>query len=220
MYNRILTQNDLHEGISYINNMRYNVTYPHELWEKDDAILKWVSILRTVENLNIKDSKIVDLGCGDSKIAPILKDLGNSLVGIDLNERANNINNDGINIVIGDAMEVLETMETDSVDVFYDSCSVTHFYTEVLDEIPNIGWHKISKEVSRILKPGGIFIISSDCRPHENSGEFISPEQIIKIIQTNNLVLNSEYSEVPDQRYSFDYGGDMCVVSLSFVNNK
>lgn len=219
MYNRILTKNDLSEGLSYINEMSYDVNYKHELWHKDDAILKWTSILKTIKALKVKKSKIVDLGCGDSKIAPVLKDLGNTIIGIDLNERANQINEDGIKIIIGDALESLKKMKTSSVDVFYDSCSVTHFYPEDTEGIPNIGWYNISKEVSRILKPGGIFIISSDCRLNEDSGEFISPKQIIDIIQKNDLLLSSSYEEV-DDRYSFDYKGEMCIVSLSFINRK
>jgi SAM-dependent methyltransferase len=175
--------------------------------------------LKFIESFNIKNSKIVDLGCGDSKIAPILRDLGNTLTGIDLDKRANRINDENINIIIGDAIEVLKNMETDSVDVFYDSCSVTHFYTEVVEDIPNIGWHKISKEISRILKSGGLFIIASDCRVNDDLGEFISPRQMIDIIQKNQLQLSSEYQD-SNERYSFDYKGEMCVVSLSFLNRK
>ena len=219
MYNRILTKTDLEDGISYINSMTYDVNYEHELWHKDDAILKWTAILKSIESFDIKKSKIVDLGCGDSKIAPILKDLGNTLTGIDLDKRANDINDEGINIIIGDAIEVLKNMETDSVDVFYDSCSVTHFYTEAVDDIPNIGWHKISGEISRILKSGGLFIVASDCRVNAGSGEFISPKQMIDIMERNNLKLSSEYKD-SDERYSFEYQGEMFVVSLSFLNHK
>jgi SAM-dependent methyltransferase len=219
MYNRILTKKDLEDGVSYISSMSYDVNYKHELWHKDDAILKWTAILKSIESFDIKKSKIVDLGCGDSKIAPILRDLGNTLTGIDLDKRANGINDEDIDIIIGDAMEVLKNMETDSVDVFYDSCSVTHFYTEAVGDIPNIGWHKISKEISRILKTGGLFIIASDCRINDDIGEFVSPKQIIDIIQKNHLKLSSEYQDF-DERYSFEYKGEMCVVSLSFLNHK
>jgi len=219
MYNRILTNNDLKDGIAYIDEMSYNSNYEHELWSKDDAILKWTTILKSIESFSIKESKIVDLGCGDSKIAPILRDLGNTLTGIDLDKRANGINDEDINIIIGDAIEVLKNMESDSVDIFYDSCSVTHFYTEAVEDIPNIGWHKISKEISRILKSGGLFIIASDCRVNDDFGEFISPKQMIDIMKRNNLELSNEYQD-SDERYSFEYGGEMCVVSLSFINHK
>jgi hypothetical protein len=88
-----------------------------------------------------------------------------------------------------------------------------------VDDIPNIGWHKISKEISRILKSEGLFIIASDCRVNADSGEFISPKQMIDIMKRNNLELSSEYQD-SDERYSFEYGGEMCVVSLSFINHK
>jgi len=70
--------------------------------------------------------------------------------------------------------------------------------------IPIIGWHKISKEISRILKNGGLFIISSDCRVNEDSEEFTSPKQMIDIIQKNHLKLSSEYQD-SDERYGFEY---------------
>ena len=67
-----------------------------------------------------------------------------------------------------------------------------------------IGWHKLSKKISRILKNGGLFIISSDCRVNDNSGEFISPKQMIDIIQKNHLKLSSEYQD-SDEKYGFEY---------------
>ena len=88
MYNRFLTLNDLSEMNSYIRNNRYDTKYNHHLWYKDDALLKWTSILKTIDFFNIKNSKIVDLGCGDSIPPVILKDMNNYVLGFDHDPRA------------------------------------------------------------------------------------------------------------------------------------
>lgn len=216
MYNRILSIDDINQMNLFIRERKYDINYSHHLWYKEDAILKWSSILKTIEHLNIQNSTIIDIGCGDSKPPIILKDLGNKVIGFDIDTRANNI--EGVEIKIGDALDLLNDIEDNSIDVIYDSCSVTHFYTNSEEEIPNIGWDKISKEVYRVLKPGGYFIVASDCRIQDSFGEFISPKQIVNIIQNNGLNLTSDFinSEISDNLYRFDYGGYMYIVSLSF----
>jgi SAM-dependent methyltransferase len=223
MYNRMLNFSDIADMKSYIKDREYDVRYPHELWHKDDAILKWVSILKTVEFFNIKNSKIVDLGCGDSKPPIILKDMGNEITGFDIDPRANKI--EGINLIIGDALDVLKDMDDNSVDVFYDSCSVTHFYGGYsTDDVLNVAWDRISKEAKRILKPGGLFILASDCRMEDASGEYISPNQIIGILENNGLKLTGEFKNDSNDPYKARYAGpvselsnvELYIVSLSF----
>jgi len=215
MYNRILTKKDLEECKNYIEDNNYGSLYPHYLWNQDDAILKWSSILRSINSLDGKNLRIIDLGCGDCKVTEILKDSGNEVIGIDSDERANALK-DIIEVIIGDALEVLSKIETGIIDVVYDSCSVTHFYMEPEGEIPNLGWDKISKEVQRILKPGGIFVISTDCRIENSTGEFISPKQIIEIIEKNKLKITSNFDESENDYYNY-YDGKLYVSTLSFV---
>ena len=81
-------------------------------------------------------------------------------------------------MVLKDAIEFLTDYEDDSVDIFLDSCSVTHFN---FINNSNPGWANVFRSVQRILKPGGFFIVSSDIRfDKERIGEFILPETIVK----------------------------------------
>lgn len=215
MYNRVLTKKDLEDSKNYISDKNYRSDYPHYLWDQEDAILKWTSILKSIYSLNYSGLKIIDLGCGDCKVTQILKDSGNLIIGIDSDERANALK-DIIEVIIGDALEILSKIEENTIDVVYDSCSVTHFYMDQEGEIPNIGWDKVSKEVQRILKPKGVFIISTDCRIEDSVGEFISPKQIIEIIEKNKLRLSSNFDDNDKDYYNY-YDGSLYVSTLSFV---
>ena len=93
-------------------------------------------------------------------------------------------------MVLKDAIEILTDYEEDSVDIFLDSCSVTHFN---FINNSNPGWANVFRPVQRILKPGGFFIVSSDIRfDKERIGEFILPETIVKTAEDSGLILTSK----------------------------
>ena len=66
MYNRLLTTEDLHEFYEEVDREDYRTKFPHrDLWyDHDDAILKWISILREFKSIGGSNLKVVDLGAG------------------------------------------------------------------------------------------------------------------------------------------------------------
>ena len=62
----------------------------------------------------------------------------------------------------------LKNIDDESVDIFIDSCAVTHFKPS-----GNNGWKEVAENVYRSLKPGGKFIVSSDVDENVDEGEFI-----------------------------------------------
>jgi SAM-dependent methyltransferase len=215
MENKIFTNSDLSLFTKISRDKNYPNAYPHYLWEKPDAIIKWVSINERILGKG-NNLKIVDLGCGKSCNPKILSNAGNKVIGLDLDPESYNYYNNEVEIKIGDAMELLKELEESSIDVFYDSCAVTHFNTNFDGDLPNIGWLEVAKSVKRALKPGGIFVIASDCRISDSEGEFISPNQIIEIVESTGLKLSSEYLNSSEDLYEYEGNGPMYVVGLTF----
>ena len=61
MFNRVLNRKDLEIFKEKITENDYSTKFPHiDLWGKDDAILKWLSVLDEVKSLGKKKLKIVD----------------------------------------------------------------------------------------------------------------------------------------------------------------
>ena len=57
----------------------------------------------------------------------------------------------------------------------------------------NSGWKQVAEGVSRALKSGGSFILSSDVDLNATDGEFITPQRIIDIMKENGLELTSPF---------------------------
>ena len=109
-------------------------------------------------------------------------------------------------MVLGDVLYELKQIPPVSVDVFIDSCAVTHFAPS-----ENTGWKQVAEGVSNALKPGGKFIVSSDVDLESSDGEFISPKRIIEIMEENDLNLMHPYKAV-----GTDFDTPWPVVTLAF----
>ena len=94
-------------------------------------------------------------------------------------------------MVLGDVLYELKEIPDESIDVFIDSCAVTHFDPKGYYE--NKGWRDVAYGVSRALKSGGRFILSSDVDLSATGGEFITPQRIIDIMKENGLELTSPF---------------------------
>ncbi len=222
-YNRILTRRDLKEFRGIIEESDYRNKFPHPiLWDKDDAILKWISVIEIFKNLDIEKGNVVDLGCGSSCPPKIIRSMNHNVTGIEVvGEYVGNFYSDSdIKILIGNSFDLVKEIKENEVDIFYDCCSVTHFNTGSTPECKNLGWEIMASLVYKALKKGGRFIIASDVRFTESEGEFITPTDIIDIVERSGLNLDSKFDlgsiENPDN-YTFDYGGKMGVVSLTFI---
>ena len=193
MYNRLLTTEDLHEFYEEVDREDYRTKFPHrDLWyDHDDAILKWISILREFKSIGGSNLKVVDLGAGPASLPHIISSLGHDVTAIDIADIDHLVQQSLVKMVLGDVLYELKEIPDESVDVFIDSCAVTHFDPKGYYE--NKGWKEVAYGVSRALKSGGRFILSSDVDLYARGGEFITPQRIIEIMKDNGLDLTSPF---------------------------
>ena len=193
MYNRLLTTEDLHEFYEEVDREDYRTKFPHrDLWyDHDDAILKWISILREFKSIGGSNLKVVDLGAGPASLPHIISSLGHDVTAIDIADIDHLVQQSLVKMVLGYVLYELKEIPDESVDVFIDSCAVTHFDPKGYYE--NKGWREVAYGVSRALKSGGRFILSSDVDLYATGGEFITPQRIIEIMKENGLDLTSPF---------------------------
>ena len=193
MYNRLLTTEDLHEFYEEVDREDYRTKFPHrDLWyDHDDAIPKWISILREFKSIGGSNLKVVDLGAGPASLPHIISSLGHDVTAIDIADIDHLVQQSLVKMVLGDVLYELKEIPDESIDVFIDSCAVTHFDPKGYYE--NKGWKEVAYGVSRALKSGGRFILSSDVDLYARGGEFITPQRIIEIMKENGLNLTSPF---------------------------
>ena len=207
MYNRLLNHNDLSDFMKEVTENEYEKNFPHrDLWGRPDAMLKWISILREFKSLGGENLKVVDLGAGPASLPHIISSLGHDVTAIDITDIDHLINQSLVKMVLGDVLHELKIIHPESVDVFIDSCAVTHFAPS-----KNTGWKQVAEGVSKALKPDGKFILSSDVDLGAVDGEFISPQRIIEIMEENDLNLMHSYKAV-----GTDFDTPWPVVTLAF----
>ena len=190
MYNRLLTSEDLVDFYKEVAIGNYRTKFPHrDLWyNHDDAILKWISILREFKSIGGENLKVVDLGAGPASLPHIISSLGHDVTAIDIADIDHLVNQSLVKMVLGDVLYELKEIPDESIDVFIDSCAVTHFAPS-----GNSGWKQVAEGVSRALKSGGSFILSSDVDLNATDGEFITPQRIIDIMKDSGLELTSPF---------------------------
>ena len=190
MYNRLLTSEDLVDFYKEVAIENYRTKFPHrDLWyNHDDAILKWISILREFKSIGGENLKVVDLGAGPASLPHIISSLGHDVTAIDIADIDHLVNQSLVKMVLGDVLYELKEIPDESIDVFIDSCAVTHFAPS-----GNSGWKQVAEGVSRALKSGGSFILSSDVDLNATDGEFITPQRIIDIMKDSGLELTSPF---------------------------
>ena len=193
MYNRLLTSEDLVDFYKEVAIENYRTKFPHrDLWyNHDDAILKWISILREFKSIGGENLKGVDLGAGPASLPHIISSLGHDVTAIDIADIDHLVNQSLVKMVLGDVIYELKEIPDESIDVFIDSCAVTHFDPSGYSE--NKGWREVAYGVGRALKSGGRFILSSDVNLSATDGEFITPQRIIDIMKENGLELTSPF---------------------------
>lgn len=196
MFNRVLNKKDLEIFKKEIEENEYPKNFPHiDLWGKDDAILKWISVLQEVRSLNRKKLKVVDLGSGSGCTPHIIASWGYDVTAIDIANINHFCTNSLVKMVLNDVLIEIKEMQDSSVDVFTDVCAVTHFNDKYSDKIGNLGWKEVAEQVHRVLKTRGKFIISTDVNISNDFGEFIKPEKIIEIVESSGLKLKGEYDK-------------------------
>ena len=202
--NKLITNDDLHLIIKYRDNNELIEKYVHPCgtWRNDDATIKWAGSEIIFDKLAKKGMRVVDLGAGDGPVAHMISDKGYDVVGVDVKPWSFGYQSLAV-MVTKDAIEFVREYEDNSVDIFMDGCAVTHFNDSGDEETPNRGWRSIFEALKRVMKPGGYFICLSDIQCGDPCiGEFIIPEDIVRMAEESGLILTSEYNYSRDDRFS------------------
>ncbi len=94
----------------------------------------------------------LDIGCGRGEMLSIYTDLGFEAFGIDINKVVlEETRSKGFNVAYADALDFLKSQKQDT----YDVISLIH----VLEHLPFEYAFELHKEVLRVLKPGGAYIL-------------------------------------------------------------
>ena len=195
--NRLITNEDV-ELIKKYRDERGLVEkykHPNETWRNDDATIKWTGSEIIFDKLAKEGMKVVDLGAGDGPVAHMISNKGYDVVGVDVKIWPFGYQSLAV-MVTKDAIEFVKEYEDNSVDIFMDGCAVTHFNDSSDENTPNKGWRSIFEALKRVMKPGGYFICFSDIvvGTETVTGEFIIPEDIVRMAEESGLILTSEYN--------------------------
>ena len=194
--NRLITNED----VKLIKNYRDDrglvekYVHPNGTWRNDDATIKWTGSEIIFDKLAKDGMKVVDLGAGDGPVAHMISNKGYDVVGVDVKIWPFGYQSLAV-MVTKDAIEFVKEYEDNSVDIFMDGCAVTHFNDSSDENTPNKGWRSIFEALKRVMKPGGYFICFSDiqCGDETVIGEFIRPEDIVRMAEESGLTLTSDY---------------------------
>ena len=203
MYNKYVLNNELPTYRNYILDNKIPEKYPlkerdHGLYDTPDCYTKWASILMMFDEIKTDGMKIVDLGTGEGPLPHVISDQGYDVTGVD-NMRVNHpFKTSLVQMIKRDAIEFLTDIDDESVDVFTDSCSVTHFN---FGGGQNPGWKSVLSGVYQKLKPGGYFLVATDCHSLSNrkrDGEFLLGEEIAAIAVECGFILTpvDEYDKM------------------------
>ena len=203
--NRLITIEDIDLIKKYRDDQGLVEKYVHPCgtWSNDDATIKWAGSMIIFDKLAKKGMRVVDLGAGDGPVAHMIADRGYNIVGVDV--KAWDFPYQSLAVMVTkDAIEFVREYEDNSVDIFMDGCAVTHFNDSGDEQTPNRGWRSIFEALKRVMKPGGYFICFSDIKCDDQTviGEFIRPEDIVRMAEESGLILTSEYNYSRDDRFS------------------
>jgi len=201
MFNRYVSKADLLIYSKFIlDNQypdRYRMKTDHDqhLYKTPDCYSKWASILMMFDEIKKDGMKVVDLGVGEGPVPHIICDQGYDVTGVDNMRIDHPFKTSLVQMIKRDAIEFLTDIDDESVDVFTDSCSVTHFD---FGRGQNPGWKSVLSGVYKKLKPGGYFLIATDCHSlskRKRDGEFLLGEEIAATAKECGFTLTTEFND-------------------------
>ena len=201
MFNRYVSKADLLIYSKFILDNQYPDRYrmkndkEQDLYDTPDCYSKWASILMMFNEIKKDGIKVVDLGVGEGPVPHIICDQGYDVTGVDNMRIDHPFKTSLVQMILRDAIEFLTGIDDESVDVFTDSCSVTHFD---FGGGRNPGWKNVLSSVYQKLKPGGYFLIASDCYAlpeRKRDGEFLLGDEIAATARECGFTLTSEFND-------------------------
>lgn len=167
-----------------------------------DALWKWSSILFLFDTIREKmvGNEIIEAGGGHSPISKILSEQYNvTNIDKDFNDRwfpegigLEIKESDSLHLIESDFIKHCKILPDNSIDVVIDGCSIIHFDTDTTNI--NKGLFESAKQIYRILKKDGYFIMATDVLyPDElklkSSGEFLYPSDVVKCVEKSGMRL-------------------------------
>jgi ubiquinone/menaquinone biosynthesis C-methylase UbiE len=129
--------------------------YHNHIEDKSNFLTKYVEepgTLKKLSSLNLKNKYVLDLGCGSGRYTMVLKEVGAKVVGIDPSEKLLEIarkNIKGVKFIKASSEKL--PFSDNEFDLVVAGM-VLHYVKKI---------NTTFKEISRILKTGGIFVFSS-----------------------------------------------------------
>lgn len=198
--NQILRNSDFSRLHEFINLFREIKPLSNEFDPCPDALMKWGGILEIASKISVGATRIMDAGCGPSNLSLALMQAIPTIteaICIDRESISQLLtSNRSCRCYQGDFFQMCANHVADnSVDLIVDGCAVTHF--DVKNSLaPNDGCYRFAKEASRILKPGGFYVTSSDFSLSGNTtGEFVCVDSMIESYEKGGLKLYSDYRD-------------------------
>ena len=200
MYNKYVFKTEFPTYRNYILDNKIPERYPlkdrdHHLYETPDCYTKWASILMMFDKIKKDGMKVVDLGTGEGPLPHVISDQGYDVTGVDNMRVDHPFKTSLVQMVRRDAIEFLTDIDDESVDVFTDSCSVTHFN---FGGGQNPGWKSVLSGVYQKLKPGGYFLVATDCHylpKQKRDGEFLLGDEIVATAKECGFTLTPEFDD-------------------------
>lgn len=222
--NHLYNRKDLEYSKQSRDRNNWETDFPHQdLWRKDDALVKWIGVLDRFKELYPNNGvTVVDLGCARGCVPHIISSWGNEVTGVDTIKTGGRIDHDCVGskttMIESNIWDWFPTVEDESIDVFTDLCSITHFCgrTGICPDGATV-LNNVFREANRCLKPGGHFIISSDCQIDSEDGEFVSPQTFITAAKAQGLKLVGKWSNRTKDLFTVPGYAHLNVCSLTFV---
>jgi SAM-dependent methyltransferase len=176
--------------------------YPSRSFSYSDGIIKYHFIYNQIINYSLKkQSRILDIGSGDSQFSRYISDLGHQVLAIDIlgQNQINNISRLSPGYYLNilrlkllskrnpnfkfKKMNFEDLCETNKFDVVYDSCSLIHMAKKTLD------FKKLLVKVKNHIAPGGFFIMVCDVSFNGISfkNEFYSENELGSLIESTGF---------------------------------
>jgi SAM-dependent methyltransferase len=207
--NSLLAANYLDTRQSYVDKLAQTEDTTCPWRTKQDALMKWVSIVEAYELLGINADTVLELGCAAGPLCLHFKKSVPKVIGVDI--ATEGFVQYARQVYIKHGIEYLTQSVLDltldySIDVITDACAMGCSHMDKRDVV---------SKVASLLGPGGYFITTGDTNlaVTNPTAQFISPSTWISICKDVGLCLVSKFEDQPNP---LKQTNDLNIVRLVF----